>query len=507
MAENKNDDKPVSVRNSDKVEKPEETSVDKSESVQADTSSEKTPEKDEDSEYIDVEDFVEDFIVDSSEEDSEAKVNELNAQAEHLSGLKEAHDIDVFPHPTIGDVKIDMGYAPHASVEGMDGEDAVVKETDLVRSYFLSDAFKQRAMKSLGYDSLDDMTPEHQQVYNDMVNRGKELAVNFRVGFIDRDLRDTVHSCCVDDNGVTTVLLNPNDKGFGMSILAHELGHHLYNPDYINPGIHGEEREYGGGEQQYGKEGSPLSTINEGDVKERRARLVYEGFFQHVSQFASQDDDKALKKYVDEYVKGEDMKLHDNAGIERAADVHGVRMLMMQEGIWNPFTGEPVTTKQIKEFRKAHPDCRIFEYWNNKEAAYYLNNIAMSDKIKPDGIRVNSGIDGQYHLVATVGGSEVDKVISQRDYDKLMALDDGKRGVLLSKLLDGNGLSFDFPDGVPLGELLAHEDAKVSGGQSIDDAPVTKTEKADYLAMSAANFESISQDLDEGQQQHRGMSV
>ena len=160
-----------------------------------------------------------------------------------------------------------MGYAPHASVEGMDAEDAVVKETDLVRSYFLSDAFKQRAMKSLGYDSLDDMTPEHQQVYNDMVNRGKELAVNFRVGFIDRDLRDTVHSCCVDVNGVTTVLLNPNDKGFGMSILAHELGHHLYNPDYINPGIHGEEREYGGGEQQYGKEGSPLSTINEGDVQ------------------------------------------------------------------------------------------------------------------------------------------------------------------------------------------------------------------------------------------------
>lgn len=201
------------------------------------------------------------------------------------------------------------------------------------------------------------------------------------------------------------------------------------------------------------------------------------------------------------------MKLHDNAGIERAADVLGVRMLMMQEGIWNPFTGEPVTTKQIKEFRKAHPDCRIFEYWNNKEAAYYLNNIAMSDKIKPDGIRMNSGIDGQYHLVASVGSSEVDKVISQRDYDKLMALDDGKRGVLLSKLLNGNGLSFDFSDGVPISDLLAHEETKVFGEQSINHAPVTKTEKADYLAMSAANFESISQDLDEGQQQHRGMSV
>ena len=43
MAENNNDNKPVSIENSDKVEKPEETSVDKSESLQADTSSKKTP--------------------------------------------------------------------------------------------------------------------------------------------------------------------------------------------------------------------------------------------------------------------------------------------------------------------------------------------------------------------------------------------------------------------------------------------------------------------------------
>lgn len=507
MAENNNDDATVSVGNGDKIEKPEDVSSEKSQTVQPDSTSENPSEKDDVTEDIDIEDFVEDFIVDSSEEESEAKVRELSDQADHLSGLKEGHDIDVFQHPTIGNVTIDKGYVPRASVEGMDAEDAVARETDLVRSYFLSDAFKERAMKSLGYDSLDAMPPEHRQVYDDMVNRGKELAVNFRIGFIDRDLRDTVHSCCVDDHGVTTVLLNPNDKGFGMSILAHELGHHLYNSEYINPGIHSEEREYGGGEQQYGKEGSPLSTINEGDVQERRARLVYEGFFQHVSQFASQDDDKALKKYVDEYVKGEDMKLHDNAGIERAADVHGVRMLMMQEGIWNPFTGEPVTTKQIKEFRKAHPDSRIFEYWNNKEAAYYLNNIAMTDKIKPEGVRLNNGVDGQFHLVASVGGSEVDKVITQRDYDKLMALDDGKRGMLLSKLLDGNSFSFDLSAGVPLGDLLVHEETKVSGLHDIDNTPATKIEKADYLVMSAANFESISQDLDEGQQQHRGMSV
>lgn len=483
------------------------TSVDEKQPISPD-SSQQQPEQADDDEDVEIEDFIEGYIVDSTTENTEEKYSQLQATANDLSQRKEAFKPVEVQGPYMN-VTIDEGYAHRASVKNMDAENAVVRESELVRSYFLSDAFKLRAMRSLGYDSLDAMTPEHRKVYDDMVSRGKELAVNFRIGFIDRDLRDDVHSACVDDNGVTTVLINPEDKGLGMSILAHELGHHLYNEKYINPGIHSEEREYGGSERKYGTERSPLNTINETDVKERRARAVYEGFFQHLSQFAAQDDDMALKKYLDDYVKGDDIKLHDNAGMERAADVHGVRLLMMQEGIWNPFTGEPVTTKQIREFRKAHPDSRIFEYWNNKEAAYYLNNIAMSDKVKPDGVRLDCGVDGQYHLVASVGGADVDRVITQRDYDKLMALDDNKRGLLMSKILGGDGYSFDFSEGFPLGDLLVHEVQKESEGRSEQIRPEQQQGKRDYLALSSANFESISHDLDEGQQQElqRGMSV
>ena len=67
---------------------------------------------------------------------------------------------------------------------------------------------------------------------------------------------------------------------------------------------------------------------------------------------------------------------HDNFGYERAADIHGARMLMLRDGIWNPFSGQPLTEKEIDAFHKKHPNSRIFEYWDKKKAVYFINNIA-----------------------------------------------------------------------------------------------------------------------------------
>ena len=450
-----------------------------------------------DEDELQIEDVIDGYVVDTSKENMEHRIESLKNLSHDLSNREEATssmNINIRGY----NVKINDGYADFASTEGMSEDAAIVHESDIVSSYFLSDAFKERAMKSLGYDNLDAMTPDHRKVYDDMVSRGEELATSLRVAFIEPSMRDSIHSCCVPENGITTVLINPEDKGLGLSILGHEIAHHLYQPDYMNPGILEDEEEYG-------TDRSPLNTINEGNVKERFARLVYENAFKYMSEYAGEDINKIAK----DYVKTKDMLQHDNAGMERAADVHGVRLLMMQEGIWNPFTGEPVTVKQVKEFRKAHPNSRIFEYWSNKEATYYLNNIAMSDKVKPDGVRMGYGDDGQCHLVATVGGATVDKVISQRDYDKLLALEDGKRGILMSRLLGGDGYTFDFSEGVPLGlgELLAKEEVKSSEVRNEEDCSVSLREGKDYLAMSAANFDSVSRDLDEGQQQQRGMSV
>ena len=450
------------------------------------------------SDNLEIEDIIDTFIVDTSNENKEERLESLKKLSDDLSRREmatESMDINSIK-PEITNAKTNLGYADYASNKGLSGDAAIVKESNIISSYFLSDAFKQRAMNSLGYKCLDSMTPEHRKVYDDIVSRGEELATNLRVAFIEPGMRDSIHSFSVTEEGMTSVLINPDDKGFGMSILGHEIAHRIYLPDYINPGVLDDEKKYG-------IERSPLNTINESNIKNRQARLVYENVFKNMSELIGYD----IRKIAKDYVKSDGMRSHDNMGHERAADVHGVRMLMMQEGIWNPFTGEPVTIEQVKTFRKLHPESRIFEYWNNKESVYYLNNIAMSDKVKPDNLRLDYGTDGSYHLVATAGGSIVDKVITERDYDKLMVLDDSKRGVLISRLLDGGKMNFDISEGVSLGELLAKEDPNISESCDVQRADVFLREKPDYLAMSAASFESVSHDLDEGQQQHRGMSV
>lgn len=464
---------------------------------------------DNEDEEIDVEDFTEGFFVDSTLENSEEKVRELQEQADTLSGIKKAHDVRTLHLPYV-DVQTDEGYAYKASTKGMDEEAAATKETDLVRSYFLSDAFKNRVVKSLGYENLEDMSEDDRKVYNDIVTRGKELSVNLRVGFIDRDMRDDVHSCCLSDNGVTTVLINPNDGGLGMSILAHELAHHLYSKDNINPGKYDVEQEYGGCEKRYGKPDSPLNTINSSDVNERRARAIYQGFFEHLSEFVHLDK-KDLSDKLNDYLKEGTYKEHDNAGMERAADVHGVRLLMMQEGIWNPFTGDDVTVDQIRKFRKAHPESRIFEYWNNKEAAYYLNHIAMSDKIKPDGLRLDCSRDGQYRCVASVGGTEIVRPIDERQYYKLLALDDQKRSVLLSQVFGSKMFSFDFGEKVLVSDLMDASHQSIQGVEIANAASIQQSEKTpmNYRVLASANFDSISNDISdsENMERHQGMSV
>ena len=432
----------------------------------------------EDDDDSDLEEVVDGFVFDASKENAAERTEALKKLSVDLSHGKESN-------------------VAKASSDGLSEEDAVIKDTDILSAYFQSEAFRQRAMKSLGYDSLDGMPPEHREVYDAIVSRGKELSTNLRVALVKPSMRDSIHSYSFSKPGeCTVVVLNPNDKFFGMSIFAHELAHHLYQEGYIKPGILKDE-------ESYGTDRSPYNTINKSKINVKKAMVVYEGAFKYMSEFAGLDGKEWARNYVSSY----DMFAHDDAGDERAADIHGVRLLMLQEGIWNPFTGEPVTVKQVEEFRKAHPDSRIFEYWSDKEATYYLNNIAMSDKVKPDGVRMGYGDDGECHLMATVGGSTIDKVITQRDYDKLLALDDGKRGVLMSRLLGDEGCTLDLSDGVPLGELLAKEELKPSEERTIDGHTARQREGKDYLAMSAANFESVSRGLDDGEQQHRGMSV
>ena len=85
---------------------------------------------------------------------------------------------------------------------------------------------------------------------------------------------------------------------------------------------------------------------------------------------------------MDERMIAKGIREHDNVGYERAADIHGVRMLMFKEGIYNPFDGSDVTPEQVGKFMEEYPNSRIFRYWDKKDSRFFLNNIASNDSLQ-----------------------------------------------------------------------------------------------------------------------------
>lgn len=169
-----------------------------------------------------------------------------------------------------------------------------------------------------------------------------------------------------------------------------------------------------------------------------------------------------------------DIKLmHDNTGFERAADVHAARMIMLQEGIWNPFGNEPLKKEHIEQFRQRHPDSRIFEYWNSREATYFLNTIAQN---------------GQEKIPSVGQKQDVQQMIRNFDSQKFM-----NQLSQFASVISG-GAAQEVVQLEPKQPL--HEDNRQVG----QDKPLS----AETLkAMSAMNFEVEMQSLNEGQQEHR----
>ena len=249
-------------------------------------------------------------------------------------------------------------------------------QTDILvnLAYFRTPEFEKRTAQSLGYDAPEMITGKDREVYDNIIQRGKDAYQHLR--FEDSGSLMGSHTE-MDAYGTVTVRVpagNPDDKGLGVA--SHETAHYVYNsvaPDAVNPGIyHQGEGESLEPSKHYGKEGSPYDRINESKTDPTR-----------VSARMEELDTDYMKEghRVDDYLK------HDNMGYERAADVHGARMTMLREGIWNPFGDEPLTEKHIEEFRQRHPDSRVFDYWNNQEATQYINTIAQSNKGQPSAAK------------------------------------------------------------------------------------------------------------------------
>ncbi len=259
-------------------------------------------------------------------------------------------------------------------------------QTDILISmaYLRSEAFQDRLRTSLGYEKGEAMTEEHQKILDNISQQArkayKTLSFERIDGIWDDHLEDTI-------NGYVAHLSEEKQSSIPLirhsHTAAHEIAHTIYKPydgTGLDPGaIENDKTSF------YGKEDSPYNKITASKSDPVKAAQFYQKVISapEIYENTTRFEQENVGRMVD-LVKGGDTSVigpylqHDEIGYERAADVHAARMEMLHRGIYNPFSGEPLTEQHIRQLYKANPDNRIFNYWNTKEAAFFLRNIAQA---------------------------------------------------------------------------------------------------------------------------------
>ncbi len=276
----------------------------------------------------------------------------------------------------------------------------VQAEVIMELAYLRSDVFRERAVRTFGYTSEEDMPENVREAFYKMIEKGKDACQSIRFdpsekptdsffgSIVDSEREGELKVRAVFPNG-NPPLSKPLDD---MQIASHEISHHIYNSNIEYMYDTGPEDKV-----QYGKEDSPLNRLEEDEVDYDKFATVYSAFVlkapenrKYIEQLANEvcmEDDQRenlLKGRADLLPREwfEDSMEHDQYNFERAAEIHATRMLLLREGIWNPFQREPLGKEQIEQLHNKFPNCRIFEYWDNDKALYFLNNIAETKEYK-----------------------------------------------------------------------------------------------------------------------------
>lgn len=377
-------------------------------------------------------------------------------------------------------------------------------QTDILLSlaYFRSPAFRKRVDTSLGYapGTGPYMNRQDAETYNQVVERASEAYrdITFEV---ENDIIES-HNMITDDGKSIVRIPDGNDLHelnskiySSLGVTTHEIAHYIYNSvalDSINPGVyHQGEEESLIPSNNYGKDDSPYNRINESDptreqvadwyakIDLERAKGLYEGGILSKDEY-----DKYVQRIIgmspEQLAEHENVDInlmHDNTGFERAADVHAARMIMLREGIWNPFGNEPLKKEHIEQFRQRYPDSRIFEYWNSREATYFLNTIAQ---------------DGQENSPSVGQKRNLQQMIRNFDSEKFM-----NQLSQFASVMSGGATQ-------EVAQLEPKKPSHTDSRQVVQDKPLS----AETLkAMSAMNFEVEMQSLNEGQQEHRSAGL
>lgn len=367
-------------------------------------------------------------------------------------------------------------------------------QTDIIlnMAYYRSDAFKNRVVTSLGYGGHNELSPEDRELYDGIVDRAGSAYRDISFEATDNPVASKM-SMTEDGHYVAHIADGWNagpETLDSLNLVSHELAHYIYNPydDGIAPGS-----------DIYGRQDSPYNRISDSEIDPAKFIDVHKGIWEseEYRQFVEGETDslpeearqaaaghlsKVRDSTKEELLNDKEFlersTLHDNMGFERAADIHAADMLMLREGIWNPFGKEDLTPKQMQMFEERHPNSRIFEYWNQEEATRSLNTIARNDN------GIGSGMELQGDFLQRIRQFD-----SQKFIDQLNQFSSWAFGEKMPELPQAE-----------VDESLLANDRHISNGSSLSAGTLA--------SMTAAAYEGLAeQEQQMSQQRQVGMRI
>ena len=249
-----------------------------------------------------------------------------------------------------------------------DGHSESATDFAVTMAYLRSDAFRDRLVRSFGYEHEEEIPEDLKSEFNKILEKAHSASERTDLYYLNQSHSNVHFPVSKFDEEQNDIVFVGGGNDIGLSIPAHEGGHSIYRED--------EDFETELVKSLLSM--PPYQKLDDNPSDDEQLKSTYGSLLQDLARKSlsalaeptAEDLQSAEEKVISS------MKAHDDLRYERAADVYGVRMMMLREGIWNPFTGEDVTSEQVEEFQRRHPDSRIFQYWDIKEATYFLNNIA-----------------------------------------------------------------------------------------------------------------------------------
>ena len=164
----------------------------------------------------------------------------------------------------------------------------------------------------------------------------------------------------------------------------------------------------------------------------------------------------------------------------------------------------PLNKEETEMFREMDDWHRIelFDYKCGKIAIKDADNLNVKEG-SVQALRTDNGAK----LSIFRDGKVVEVGLSQKEVDKVMALDDSKRGKYLASLVPWEGLELEMPDKLELGKSSMRALSSNENNEVKDDNKEKGLDVKNVQAMVQGSFQSASVDNPENQERQRGAGL